>query len=59
MNKELSKEKNPNLEINIYKYILRENILAYKKMKKKILKQSKKKGSKDISNKGGAASKTF
>ena len=44
------------------KYLSRENFLAYKNIKNKcnnLLKQSKKKYIKDISNKGAATSKSF
>ena len=64
MNKELSKAimKKSRLRNRHLKYPSRENFLAYKSIKNKcnnLLKQSKKKYIKDISNKGAATSKSF
>ena len=64
MNKELSKAimEKSRLQNRHLKYPSRENFLAYKNIKNKcnnLLKQSKKKYIKDISNKGAATSKTF
>ena len=64
MNKELSKAimEKSRFRNRHLKYPSRENFLAYKNIKNKcnnLLKQSKKKYIKDISNKGAATSKTF
>ena len=64
MNKELSKAimEKSRFRNRHLKYPSRENFLAYKNIKNKcnnLLKQSKKKYIKDISNKGAATSKSF
>ena len=64
MNKELSKAimEKSRLRNRHLKYPSRENFSAYKNIKNKcnnLLKQSKKKYIKDISNKGAATSKSF
>ena len=64
MNKELSKEimKKSRLRNRYTKYPSRGNFLAYKNIKNKcnnLLKQSKKKYIKVVSNKGAATSKSF
>ena len=64
MNKELSKAimEKSRLRNRHLKHPSRENFLAYKNIKNKcnnLLKQSKKKYIKDISNKGAATSKSF